>query len=370
LSRGIDDTEEKQTRTAREAQYILNEWLPLLQNDPAYNPNLSLNSKFYSWSSPPRFIWHRRDVLSQKPYAPDLNIKLNRPSFSELDSRLNPYYKDSNPSRALDVVRNKRSNSFAHILTEGLSIVILNLNRPEYIVPLVNSLKQQEAVFNKYNVGFEVIIGDTGSTDTATLDFYKTSGVKVVRNLKYQFSECNNSVAFNEAKFETILFLNNDIIFPDSSAAIWDIYKNISKNLNIGIAGAVLRFPDGTIQHKGVSFFRSPPEIKGLCYHPDSRCEFDITEKYPVEYIATTGAFLMIKSRIFEEIGGFDVSYKKECQDVALCLESHRRGYKCYVYECGNIIHIENGTRNKGEEEWDDRKRFMRKWKTYIDNVN
>jgi glycosyltransferase involved in cell wall biosynthesis/SAM-dependent methyltransferase len=40
-SRGAEDTPEKQRRFTLEAEYMLNKWGPLLERDPAYNPNLT-----------------------------------------------------------------------------------------------------------------------------------------------------------------------------------------------------------------------------------------------------------------------------------------------------------------------------------------
>ncbi|MES9942225.1 MAG: glycosyltransferase [Candidatus Thiodiazotropha sp. 6PLUC2] len=40
-SRGAEDTPEKQQRFSREAEFMLNKWGPLLERDPAYNPNLT-----------------------------------------------------------------------------------------------------------------------------------------------------------------------------------------------------------------------------------------------------------------------------------------------------------------------------------------
>ena len=46
-SRGPEDTPEKQSRFKREIQVMRNRWGDLLQNDPAYNPNLSEHSEHF-----------------------------------------------------------------------------------------------------------------------------------------------------------------------------------------------------------------------------------------------------------------------------------------------------------------------------------
>jgi len=46
-SRGLEDTPEKQARFKKEIQVMQSRWGPLLQNDPAYNPNLSRSSEHF-----------------------------------------------------------------------------------------------------------------------------------------------------------------------------------------------------------------------------------------------------------------------------------------------------------------------------------
>lgn len=53
-SRGYEDSPEKQARFSREVRYMLVRWGPLLPQDPAYNPNLTLVHEDFRWSWPPR----------------------------------------------------------------------------------------------------------------------------------------------------------------------------------------------------------------------------------------------------------------------------------------------------------------------------
>jgi GT2 family glycosyltransferase len=53
-SRGPEDTPEKQARFGREIAYMREKWGPLLDLDPAYNPNLTLDHENFNLSWPPR----------------------------------------------------------------------------------------------------------------------------------------------------------------------------------------------------------------------------------------------------------------------------------------------------------------------------
>ncbi len=53
-SRGAEDTLEKRDRFRSEVEYVTAKWGDLLQNDPAYNPNLTLTVNDFTLSIPPR----------------------------------------------------------------------------------------------------------------------------------------------------------------------------------------------------------------------------------------------------------------------------------------------------------------------------
>jgi len=53
-SRGAEDTPAKQARFGAEIKIMRDRWGVMLDTDPAYNPNLSLNSEDFAFASPPR----------------------------------------------------------------------------------------------------------------------------------------------------------------------------------------------------------------------------------------------------------------------------------------------------------------------------
>lgn len=250
----------------------------------------------------------------------------------------------------------------------GLSIVILNLDKPELIVPLVDSLAAVEPSFRAAGLGFEVLIGDTGSTHPEVLALYDRAPpfVTAVRGLKYHFSRSNNEVFFGHARYDTALFLNNDVIVRDHPDCLMRMVRMLERRADLGVVGLCLFFPDGTVQHAGIDVFRDGP-LRGFCFHPHAREPMPASAAESWDCLAVTGACLMIRSALFREIGGFDEAYRTECQDVALCLAASRLGQGIAVLNAGNVVHLENATRPKGSEDWGDRQLFMRRWGAYIE---
>ncbi|GBF48851.1 glycosyl transferase family 2 [Leptospira ryugenii] len=249
---------------------------------------------------------------------------------------------------------------------EGLSVVILNLDKPEFILPLVQILVESKKHFRENKLELEILIGDTGSKDPYVLEMYKNAEIKVINGLKYQFSKNNNEVAFAHSKCKWILFMNNDIIF-ENSRLLFDLYNYAKDSENLGIVGHVLLFQNQSIQHRGIEFLRINHGRDFLPYHIDGGKKEVVCPKEK-DFPATTGAFLMIESNLFKMVNGFNERYEKEAQDIDLCLKIKRMGYDIKVLNLAKVYHFENGTRVKGEESTFDRALFVRLWSSFIES--
>jgi GT2 family glycosyltransferase len=246
-------------------------------------------------------------------------------------------------------------------------VLVLNRDAPDLIVPLVAQLTAQRAAFASQGLGFELLIGDTGSTHPDVLALYANlpAGTTVVGGMRYNFSRCNNALEM-AAAFDTVLFLNNDVILPADGETLLRGYRALATTPGLGVLGSVLFYPDGSIQHMGCELLDTP-QLWGLPYHVNTRTRIPAASLPRLAtYPGVTGAFLMIRRRLFRQLGCFDPLYAAECQDIALCLEARRLGFGTACADLGPIVHIENATRPKGEENWSDRQRFLRKYGALI----
>lgn len=280
--------------------------------------------------------------------------------------RLAPYLDSTTMGRIADTEHPARVGPAGS--EPGLSVVILNLDKPELIVPLVRVLEGGAAEFADRGLGLQVIVGDTGSTDPAVLELYDTVSpvVTVVRDLEYQFSAANNLCVGGRVEHDHIIFLNNDVIL-DSVAPLLAMVDQFARP-EVGAVGLVLDFPDGSAQHLGIDVFRAG-ELEGLCYHPGAGGPVTHEPGRVWEAIAATGAALMVPTEVFTAAGGFDERYAAECQDVDLCLVIRRFGFEVVIVDAGPVVHLENATRTPGEENWADRRLFLRRWGSYISAV-
>lgn len=243
------------------------------------------------------------------------------------------------------------------------SLIILNKNAPQYIIPLLESLKGPG--LNNFH---QVIVGDTGTTDRRVLDFFdkNDTNFKIVKNLKYHFGKNYNHLVANYAEGELIGIMNNDIVLPGHS--FLQEISGIFNDDDVGLVGTKLLYEDGRLQHGGM-FFMEKGKYRGLPYH---RMHGGVPGNLPAvksEIIpAVTGAFMFCRKHDFIFFNGFDENYQEEAQDADLCLKFTRFGKKIVFLHVNNIIHIENGTRPKGSENWKDRNYFLWKWQSFLES--
>jgi GT2 family glycosyltransferase len=335
-----------------EAARFRERWWQVIRNDPFYSPNLSLD-RVFSLAQPPRSreLWSEtgvtRAVTSPNPYA-------------SLDNW-------TRANEVLDAPKEAwKSDRGWHA---GLSVVILTLDKPDLICPLLDQLLAARSSLRERGLELEIIVGDTGSTDETVLRKYEELATQIVleRDLRYHFSANNNRLFQERVSSEKVLFLNNDIVFANPAESLLAMAAELDSRPDVGIVGVVLTYPDGRIQHAGIDFVRSGTHA-GLPFHPYHGetggifIGLDRARDCP----AVTGACLMIRSSLFAAVGGLDERYRTEGQDVDLCLTTRRHGYRSRLILGGRIDHVENGTRPKGSEDWIDRQLLRRRWAAFL----
>ncbi|HWR98372.1 MAG TPA: glycosyltransferase [Candidatus Methanoperedens sp.] len=196
---------------------------------------------------------------------------------------------------------------------------------------------------------FEIVLVDNGSSDPETLRYYET--LRRDRRIsfvdypeRFNYSRANNLGA-RGAGGELLLFLNNDVEVLDAD---WlEELARWAERPGIGIVGAKLLYPDGTIQHAGVVLgmeghashvFWGEGAYRGSPYG---------SFNWYRNYSAVTGACMMLRREVFDEIGGFDEEYALAFSDVEICVRAARRGYRVLYTPFARLTHHEGKTRGR-----------------------
>lgn len=214
---------------------------------------------------------------------------------------------------------------------------------------------------------YEVIVGDTGTIDKKVLDYYGKvpPGMRIIKGLNYHFSRNYNHLATRYARGRVLGIMNNDMVLPGT--AFLKTIRGALDGPGVGVVGTKLLYADGRLQHGGV-FFMENGKFRGLPYHRMHGGDPTLLPHVESEQVpAATGAFMFLRRGDFISLGGFDERYAEESQDIDLCLKFGRIGKRVVFLNIDNIVHVENGTRARGSENWTDRNYFSWKWGSFVE---
>ena len=245
-----------------------------------------------------------------------------------------------------------------------VSIVIPVYNQFHYTYACLKSIAQ-----NSGEIPYEVLIANDCSTDL-TQDLEEIiSGVKVItneKNLRF-LRNCNH--AAKEAKGKYILFLNNDT----QVQANWlqPLIDLIESDKSIGMVGSKLIYPDGRLQEAGGILWKDASAWNyGHCQDP-AMPEYNYVKE--VDYIS--GAAIMIKTSLWNQLGGFDETFAPAyCEDSDLAFQVRAAGYKVMFQPKSVVVHFEgvsNGTdTSSGQKSYQvvNQKKFYEKWKNVLES--
>jgi GT2 family glycosyltransferase len=191
---------------------------------------------------------------------------------------------------------------------------------------------------------YEVVLVDNGSTEPSLLRLLERlesrPRFRVVRCPgPFNFSRlCNRGAA--EAGGDWLLFLNNDTcaLSPD-----WlEQMLFVASQSNVGIVGATLFYPDGTLQHAGM-FQRGDGvwDHFGRGQREEAKEEWQRVRTVP----AVSAACLLIGRELFDELGGFDEARPVTHNDVDLCRRARARGRLVAITPHARLLHYESLSR-------------------------
>jgi glycosyltransferase involved in cell wall biosynthesis len=194
---------------------------------------------------------------------------------------------------------------------------------------------------------YEIVVLDNGSCDAATLDYLASisarSGITVIRDdSPFNYSRLNNT-AVRHARGQVLCLLNDDIevLTPE-----WlDEMVSFAVQADVGAVGARLWYPDGTLQHGGVIIGAG-----GVAGHAHPRLAkgqrgYFSRAVLQQELSAVTGACLVVRRDVYDEVGGLDEKIAVAFNDVDLCLRIRAAGYRNIWTPFAELIHHESASR-------------------------
>lgn len=240
-----------------------------------------------------------------------------------------------------------------------VSIVIPVYNKIAYTLACLASLAQHAA-----SATFEVIVVDDCSSDDTAERLADVDGLTLVRNAQNLgfVGSCNAGAA--AARGEFVLFLNNDtVVTPGWLEAL---LRCFAEQPDAGLVGAKLVYPDGRLQEAGGIVFRDGSGWNfGRFDDPaDPRYNFRREADY------CSGAAIVLRRSLFEQLGGFDQRYAPAYyEDTDLAFAVRAAGLRVYYEPHATVVHFEGvsaGTdTGSGMKRYQvvNQEKFLDKWK-------
>ena len=144
---------------------------------------------------------------------------------------------------------------------------------------------------------------------------------------------------------------------------------------DVGAVGAKLYYPDDTIQHAGIVLGLGAHRTAGHTHYRDGRDILGYMGRlcYAQDVSAVTGACLLVRRALYDEVGGLDEEFAVSLNDVDFCLKLRQLGYLNVFTPFAELYHYESvsrGADDKGAnaERYDEESaRFREKWKEVLD---
>lgn len=260
---------------------------------------------------------------------------------------------DSLKARGLDAVVDK-SEQFPFIYRVKFSI-----NKPEPLVSIVipnyehkkDLQKCISSILAKTTYpNYEIVVVENNSQDQEIFDYYNelennNKNIKIAtwEGKGFNWSSINNYGIKEATDGEYLILLNND---TEVIAPSWiEEMLMYAQRPDVGAVGAKLYYPNNTIQHAGIIVGLggiAQPAFNGM-----NKGDLGYMGRlcFVQNYSAVTGACLMVRKKVWEEVGGFDEELEVSYNDVDFCLQIRKAGYLIVWTPYAELYHYEYKSR-------------------------
>ncbi len=231
----------------------------------------------------------------------------------------------------------------------AVTIVIPTRDRVELLRRCIEGIESRSTYSN-----WTITIIDNDSVDPETLAYLEMTPHKVVRQPgHFNYSRLINVGRANiDAPY--MLTVNNDVTVV---SADWiEALLEQAQRPEVGVVGGRLLYPDGRVQHEGIGI----GNVRGGYIAANLDAEW--MGRVIRDVSAVTGACQMVKTAVFDEVGGYDETLQVGFNDVDFCLRVQKAGYLVVYTPHAELTHPESASRGKALDPVADYELFWQRW--------
>ncbi len=237
-----------------------------------------------------------------------------------------------------------------------VSILIPNKDHTDDLEKCLHSIWTKTSWEN-----FEVIVIENNSTDPATAAYYKKLPKRydrarvVTYKGGFNFSRINN-FGRRYAAGKYLLLLNNDVEVINGDWLTQMVGE--CSQPGVGLCGAMLYYPDDTIQHAGIITGLGGYAGHSHKYHKRGGSGYMFRLATVQDFSAVTAACLLVRTAVYDELHGLDEEFTVAYNDVDFCLRVRDAGWRIVWTPYAELYHYESKSRGSDENDPAKKARF------------
>lgn len=255
--------------------------------------------------------------------------------------------------------------------TPMISILIPNKDHVADLTNCIDSILEKSTYKN-----YEIIIIENNSKEEKTFAYYQYlenfENIRVIYwEHEFNYAAINNYGA-GFANGEYLLLLNNDM---EVITYNWmEELLMYGQRKDVGAVGAKLYYGDDTIQHAGVVIGLGEHRAAGHSHYGVSKENLGYMGRlfYAQDVSAVTGACLLVRKSLYNELDGLDEQFKVSFNDIDFCLRIRKKGLLVVFTPYAELYHFES--KSRGFENTDEKKArfekevkmFQERWKEIL----
>lgn len=231
-----------------------------------------------------------------------------------------------------------------------IDVVIVNYLQSPTVIKLVRGLIKERAV------GQVVVVDNSEDKGEAkrlkeNLDDLKVKIVVSDENLGFG-TGCN--VGFKQTRSDYVAFVNPDVEYRGGLDKILDLVRSLEAD----VAGAVMVDKEGNFIPTAGYFPKLNLKFWRYFLLWVEKINHNIDHPTRVDWVS--GAFMVVRRKAFEALGGFDEKFKLYYEDLDLCLRAKKNRYMIWYLPVKNV-HLSHQSVKKNKDQakkWFNQSRF------------